>query len=379
MRNLSDTLIQTAVELTLIPGTGARTRNRIWKVLSDSADLSSIGGDTLKCLGVTGEAYHAIQSRVCKAAAMKIFDRACRLGCRFLVQGGAGYPTMLEEIYDAPLLLYVRGLLEQADAPGIAVVGSRRPTVYGLQTARDIAQDLGSRGLCIVSGLARGIDAAAHRGCMEGGGGTLAVLGCGIDVDYPREHRQLKETIFSTGLVLSEYPPGTPPVPRNFPVRNRIISGLSLGTVIVEANEKSGSLITARLAMEQNREVFAVPGKITSPASYGTNFLIKQGAKLIQSYRDVIDELPAVLQKKIYSSDKAEKERRLELDPVSEEEKRILLFLKLDEAIHFDQLYHNANVDIGDLSEKLINLELAGRIRRLPGDMYVRAERLPEE
>ncbi|MBN2319591.1 MAG: DNA-processing protein DprA [Acidobacteria bacterium] len=379
MQTASDTIIKNAVEWTLIPGIGIRVQNRIWKIIGDIADLFTMGEGALKSLCLPDEAYRAIQSRTFRAAAEEIFDWACSQDCRFLVRGTAGYPSLLEEIYDAPLVLYARGRLEQPDTPRIAVVGSRRPTVYGLQAAHDIAQDLGSRGIGIVSGLARGIDAAAHRGCMEGGGYTIAVLGCGIDVDYPPEHRQLKEQILRTGLVLSEYPPATQPVPHNFPVRNRIISGLSLGAVIVEASEKSGSLITARLAMEQNREVFAVPGNITSPVSYGPNFLIKQGAKLVQSYRDVIDEMPGVLQEKIYSREKAYSSRCLKLNLVSEEEKRLLLFLKLDEATHFDKLYHYGDMDIGDLSERLINLELEGWIRRLPGNMYIRAKRFPDE
>jgi DNA processing protein len=379
MRNPSDTIIKNAVELTLVPGIGIRTQHRIWKAVGNIADLFTMGEGSLKSLGIGSETSHAIRSRTYKAAAEEIFDWACGHDCRFLVRGTTGYPHLLEEIYDAPLVLYTRGLLEQPDAPRIAVVGSRRPTVYGLQAAHDIAQDLGSRGICIVSGLARGIDAAAHRGCMKGGGNTIAVLGCGIDVDYPPEHRQLKEQILHSGLVISEYPPATQPVPHNFPVRNRIISGLSLGVVVVEASEKSGSLITARLAMEQNREVFAIPGNITSRASYGPNFLIKQGAKLVQSYKDVIDEMPGTFQDKIESGCKAAGPHCRKLNLVSEEERRILLFLKLDEAIHFDKLYYYIGMDIGDLSERLINLELEGWIRRLPGNMYVRIERLPQE
>ncbi|MBN2243971.1 MAG: DNA-processing protein DprA [Acidobacteria bacterium] len=379
MCSLNDAIIKNAVEWTLIPGMGLRTQSRVWRAAGGTAELFTMGSDDLKALGVTHEARHAIRSRSCRAAAEEIFDWARRHDCRFLVRGTEGYPALLEEIYDPPLALYARGRLQILDSPAIAIVGSRRPTVYGLQAAHEIARDLGSRGICIVSGLARGIDAAAHRGSMEGGGPTIAVLGCGIDVEYPPEHRQLKEQISGKGLVISEYPPATQPVAHNFPVRNRIISGLSIGTVVVEASEKSGSLITARMAMEQNREVFALPGNITSRTSYGTNFLIKQGAKLVQSYRDVIDEMPGALRERINSVEIKASPRCMELKLVSEEEKRLLLCLKLDEATHFDSLYHCSEMGIGELSERLINLELEGWIRRLPGNTYVRVERFPEE
>lgn len=372
MRTRSDTAIINAIELTLIPGIGIHTQNRIWKTVGDITDLFAMGNKWIKSLEIKYDAYRAIQARSCRAAAEEIFEWCRRQKCRIIIPRTPEYPHLLEEIYDPPLVLYARGRLRHPDAPRIAVVGSRQPTVYGLQAAHGIAQDLGGRGICIVSGLARGIDAAAHRGCMQGGGNTIAVLGCGIDVDYPPEHHQLKKQILGTGLILSEYPPGTQPLPRNFPIRNRIISGLSLGAVIVEASEKSGSLITARLAMEQNREVFAVPGNITSQASYGPNFLIKQGAKLVQSYRDVIDELPGTLQKKIYSSDGTETNRSLKPSPINEKEKELLMFLKLDEATHFDKLYHKGGMNIADLSERLLNLELEGWIRRLPGNLYIR-------
>jgi DNA processing protein len=378
MRILSDTLIKKAVELTLIPGMGLRTRNRIHQTVQDISDLFVRERNSLKHLGLSDIACRAIQSRSCRAAAEEIFDWARRHDCRVLVRGTEGYPSLLEEIHDAPLVLYARGRLADLDSPRIAIVGSRRPTLYGLQAARGLAHDLGSRGVCIVSGLARGVDAAAHRGCMETEGTTIAVLGCGIDVDYPPEHRQLKEKIFRKGLVLSEFPPGTRPAAHNFPVRNRVISGLSLGVVVVEATEKSGSLITARLAMEQNRDVFALPGNITSPASYGPNFLIKQGAKLVQSYRDVIEEMPATLQLKIQSFDAPPEAVSLKLKLVSEGEKRLLSLLKLDEAIHFDKLYHEVGMEMAQLSERLLNLELEGWVRRLPGNMYVRAECRPD-
>ena len=295
----NDTRICAAIELTLIPGIGAVTQNRIWKILPDLSELFSMGEKSLGSLGLPGEVHPTIRSRSYRAIAAEIFDWGTREGCRFLVRGNPEYPPLLEEIFDPPLVLYARGQMEPLGHPCVAVVGTRRPTIYGLQMAQGIASDLGSRGITVVSGLARGIDAAAHRGCIEGGGRTIAVLGCGIDIVYPREHRQLTQQILEKGLLLSEFAPGTSPSPQNFPVRNRIISGLALGTLIIEASEYSGSLITARLAMEQNREVFALPGNLTSPQSFGPNFLIKQGAKLVQSWRDVVEELPPEIRQEI--------------------------------------------------------------------------------
>jgi DNA processing protein len=379
MKTLSDIIIKKAVELTLIPGIGIRTRNRIWEAVPDIADLFTRGEKFLKSLGIPNEVYPAFLSRAYQAAAEEIFEWAGRENCRFLIRGMQGYPALLQELWDAPLVLYARGSMNNLDVPCIAVVGSRRPTLYGLQMAEEIASDLGKRGICIVSGLARGIDAAAHRGCMKDGGNTIAVLGCGIDIVYPPEHRQLKEQIVESGLIVTEFPPGSSPSPHNFPIRNRVISGLSMGSLVVEANEKSGSLITARFALEQNREIFAIPGNLTSPTSYGPNYLIKQGAKLVQSWKDVIEEMPNVLREEIFACEETLKSSSPELKLISENEKKLLLRLKLDEATHFDKLYHYGDLNIAELSEKLLNLEIEGWIRRLPGNRYILAGRLPEE
>ncbi len=259
--------------------------------------------------------------------------------------------------------------------PGIAIVGTRRPTFYGLQMAQGLAFDLGKRDLVVVSGLARGIDAAAHRGCLEAGGRTVAILGCGVDVVYPREHRQLTGQIVESGLLLSEFPPGTSPAPQNFPVRNRIISGVSLGTVIVEASEYSGSLITARLAMEQNREVFAVPGNLTAPQSFGPNFLIKQGAKLVQIWRDVVEELPAEVRHRILAREDTRPRQEQELDLSTAEESNILEMLGYDHATQFDRILQRCGMSVPQLSELLLNLEMRGRIRQVPGNLFIRIAR----
>jgi DNA processing protein len=370
----SDISINSAVELTLIPGIGTLTQNRILKALSSISDIFSMDSGQLQKLGVSSEACPAIRSRRYRETAAEIFDWSVREGCRLLIRGNPDYPGLLEEIYDPPLIIYARGRMEAFEKPCISVVGTRKPTIYGLHIAQGIAADLSSRNISIVSGLARGIDGAAHRGCIESNGTTVAVLGCGIDIVYPREHRQLAQEIIDKGLILSEFPPGTPPVPQNFPLRNRIISGLALGTLIIEASENSGSLITARLALEQNREIFATPGNLTSPQSYGPNFLIKQGAKLIQTWRDVVEELPPEIRCKILMKDAVPPDYKSELELLSEEETGLMEFLKTDEAVQFDKIHYDSGISIPRLSDLLLDLELKGWVRRLPGNLYVRAK-----
>jgi DNA processing protein len=310
--------------------------------------------------------------------AEEIADWAAREGCLLVARGSPAYPALLDEIYDPPLVLYCRGRPDVLARPAVAIVGTRRPTYYGLQMAQGLAQDLGRRGVVVVSGLARGIDSAAHRGCLEAPGPTIAVLGCGIDVVYPREHHQLSRQIAGEGLLISEFPPGTSPAPQNFPVRNRIISGLALGTLIVEASEYSGSLITARLAMEQNREVLAIPGNLTSPQSFGPNYLIKQGAKLVQVWRDIVEELPAEVRHAILAKEDARPKRPPELDFLTAEESRILETLAYDHATHFDVVVGKTGASVPRLSELLLRLEMQGRIRQVPGNLFVRVAR-PEE
>jgi DNA processing protein len=372
MQSENESLIRDAIELALLPGVGGLTQNRIWKALPCISDLFSMEAPILESFGIPREAYPIIRARSYQAIAAEIYDWGIREGCRFLMRGNPGYPPLLEEIFDPPLILYARGHLEALEKPSIAIVGTRKPTIYGLQMAQGIATDLGSRGISVVSGLARGIDAAAHRGCLEANGITIAVLGCGIDVVYPREHRQLTQKILQNGLLLSEFPPGTSPAPQNFPIRNRIISGLALGTLIVEASEYSGSLITARLTMEQNREVFALPGNLTSPQSFGPNYLIKQGAKLVQTWRDIVEELPPDIRQEIFIKEDAKPPDKCELEMLSGEETRILDMLKVDEAIQFDKIYRSSGLEISNLSDLLLRLEMGGRIRQLPGNLYVR-------
>jgi DNA processing protein len=272
-----------------------------------------------------------------------------------------GYPALLREIIDPPLALHFRGDLTLLCRPCVAVVGSRKASPYGVNAAQILARTLAAAGAVIVSGLARGIDAAAHEAALESAGSTVAVLGTGIDVVYPRSNARLFRDIEKKGLVLSEFAPGTPPLPEHFPVRNRVISGLCSGTVIVEATGRSGSLITARMAAEQGREVFAVPGSIFGRGTEGTHRLIQYGAKLVHDANDVIEELPGLAKVAVSN-------------PEPEEPLRdVLAALSRDDATHIDALAARLARTTSVVSESLLQLELGGWIRALPGGRYVRS------
>jgi DNA processing protein len=298
---------------------------------------------------------------------------------RLITYGGESYPRLLQEIGDPPLVLYVRGDISVLSQHAVAVVGTRRPTAYGSSVAHRLACDLAQRQLVIVSGLARGIDSAAHRGALEAKGKTIAVLGSGLDVIYPRENTRLAEQVAESGALISEFPLGTAPTPENFPIRNRIISGLALGTVIVEAAEYSGSLITARLASEQNREVYAVPGNITSAQSFGPNLLIKQGAKLVDQWLDVIEELPAPIRMQLLPPTRASEiaaaapqaaspfEQGLEPD-----QKAVFEVLHADEALFVDSICGSVSLPQPRVLAALLTLEMSGLVKQLPGKNFIR-------
>ena len=297
-----------------------------------------------------------------------------------LILDDGSYPYLLREIADPPITLYVRGDWQACfDAPSIGVVGSRRCSTYGENASTFLARDLAERGICIVSGLARGIDSAAHRAAIDGKGKTIAVLGTGINQVYPKENAKLVEQILeSGGAIVSQFPLETPPIPENFPYRNRVISGLSLGVLIVEASERSGSLITARLAMEQNREVFAVPGNISSKNSFGTNYLIKSGAKLVQQWQDVVLELPSEISAAIMPPQIDEKtsikptQQKLIPADLTESERKIYMLLSPDEPLHIDILVEASALSVSEVSNALLGLDLRDLIRELHGKNYVR-------
>jgi DNA processing protein len=278
----------------------------------------------------------------------------------------AEYPDLLREIIDPPLALHFRGDVSLFARPGLAIVGSRRASPYAINAAGHLARTLAPLGFVIVSGLARGVDAAAHEAALEASGTTLAVLGTGIDVIYPRSNARLFRRIEQQGLIVTELPPGSPPKPEHFPIRNRLISGLTHGTVIVEATCRSGSLITARMAAEQGREVFAVPGSIFSSGSEGTHRLIQSGAKLLHDVNDVFDELPDHL-RPTQSTSPAETQPDAALREVFD-------VLSHDDALHVDVIASRLGRTSSAVAESLLQLELAGWIRALPGARFVRAK-----
>lgn len=288
------------------------------------------------------------------------------MGVDIIVLGEARYPLSLQHIPNPPYLLYVCGKVQLGQEPGLAVVGSRRATQYGRKTAREFSAQLAARGFTIVSGLARGIDSQAHQGALEVGGNTISVLGAGINIIYPRENYPLYREICERGLVVSEFPWDTPPLPNHFPMRNRIISGLSLGVVVVEAQHRSGALITADFALEQGREVFAIPGPISSPYSAGTNHLIKQGAKLVTSVEDILEEFPGY---GASATAAAPVQPSLSLHDAVEE--RVLNSMGY-ERCHRDELLRLSGLQPGDLSLALLKLELEGIVQSLPGNYYVK-------
>lgn len=285
--------------------------------------------------------------------------------------GDSCYPSLLA-VLTSPPPLHVRGQIIADDALAVAIVGSRRATEYGIETAGRLASELAARGVTVVSGLARGIDTAAHRGALEAGGRTIAVLGSGVDVIYPPENRSLAAEIERQGAIVSQFAPGTRPLPGHFPARNRILAALALGVVVVEAAERSGALITAGFAADLGREVFAVPGKITSETSRGPHRLIQEGAKLVQDWTDVVQELP-------------EHSRRAVLAPAARSgasdqpadrspEGRVLALLEPGEPRHLEALIEAAGQDAGRVSAALVALEIGGWTRQLPGQRWVRVE-----
>jgi DNA processing protein len=297
-------------------------------------------------------------------------EKLDRYGVKVLTHHDADYPSRLKEIYDYPPLLYVRGSLLPEDEWCLAVVGTRRATVYGRQVAEEIVTDLAQNRITIVSGLARGIDSVAHHSALAAGGRSIAVFACGLDIVYPGENANLALQIMRQGALISEYPLGTRPKADNFPRRNRIMSGLSLGVLVVEAGETSGAMITAHMAVEQNREVFAVPGSILSPASRGTNHLIQEGAKLVRDCADILEELNLTAV--------ARQLEMKEIIPASDTESLLLKQLSA-EPTHIDEVCRSSGLAASTVSSTLAMMELKGLVKQVGAMNYVLAREVREE
>jgi len=310
---------------------------------------------------VAGEIQKGPSEKVVK----RELSRLEKTGGKFVTLKDDDYPKRLKDIYDPPALLYLRGELRRKDELAVAVVGSRKTSAYGREVTERIGRDLARHGVTVVSGMARGIDSVAHQGALQGGGRTIAVLGCGVDVIYPSENRNLFHQIIEQGAVLSEFPMGSPPEAGHFPRRNRIISGLSIGVVIVQASAESGSLITAGYALEQGREIFAVPGNIGAEGSRGTNRLIKEGAKLVESSEDILEEVLPQWRREGEMAQKGE-------DPVLTltEAEKCLYGLLEETPLHIDALIRESQLDPGSVSSLLLNLELKGLISQWPGKCF---------
>ncbi|HUX47310.1 MAG TPA: DNA-processing protein DprA [Desulfosporosinus sp.] len=301
----------------------------------------------------------------------EVGESLSKQGIRMITPDEPDYPPLLAELADAPQLLYYRGQL-RGDSEVLAIVGSRQATAYGKAAARMLARDAAAKGIVIASGLARGIDTAAHQGALDSGGTTWAFLGCGLDRVYPLENQRLAEDILAKGALLSEFTPGTPPNAVNFPARNRLISGCSRGVLVVESAEKSGALITVDFALEQGREVFAVPGPIFSKVSRGAHHLLRQGAKIVEEIEDILNEVPAWSKHACHSSIKTELLREEKELPEGMELGSILQQLS-DVPLHIDQITIHSTLPVASISVALLELQLGGKVIQLPGQYYVLA------
>jgi DNA processing protein len=369
--------------LKMTPQLGPRRAVELLKKFGSPAAIFQQEARDLEGAGVSYAVARSLESGAAMEDAIEQQKLLAATGTQLLTWFDDAYPECLRQIYDPPFLLYTRGNFALLSEPSIAVVGTRRPSAYGLVAAERLSRDLAASGLCIVSGMARGIDTAAHKAALAAQGSTIAVLGCGADVVYPAENKKLAQEIIERGLIVSEYPLRSPGYPQNFPVRNRIVSGLSYGVLIVEGAQYSGSAITARLALDQGREVFAVPGNITAKQSFGPNLLIRSGAHLVQDASDVLSDLPLEARQ-----DLALRARQLSLPtapaaanacsahPMAQLRAITLAALSHDEPRDIDALLPKVqtqtHASTSELIAILFELELDGVIRQLPGKSYLR-------
>lgn len=346
-----------------VPGIGPARFYKLLDEFGNMADAWNASSQSLQVL-IGAKGFKSWQETRKQLEIDAELRQAEQKGFRIYCFSDPAYPGLLKKIPDPPPVLYCRGCFEHDDDVAVAVVGTRNPTPVGAFHSKKLASQLSAQGLTIISGMARGIDSEAHRGALESGGRTIAVLGSGLDVCYPKENRELMEKIAASGAVISEFPLGTPPLAKNFPARNRIISGLSLGVIVVEASEDSGSLITADFALEQGREVFAMPGNVDSEGSKGPHKLIRQGAKLIETYRDVLSELilPYLAEEEI---------KNTETHGLTPAEAEVYQNLTR-EPVHIDEITRATGLGTAQISSILIQLELEGLVKKFPGQLYLK-------
>ena len=365
--------------LSLTPGLGPTRSRKLVEHFGSAEAVFHLSLTELEAAGLQAASAQAIALGKSLEGAGEEMVRATTAGAQILTLDDPVYPERLREIYDPPTALYVRGDPAVLAEVGIAVVGTRHPTPYGLGMAERLSCDLAAHGLIIFSGLARGVDTAAHRGCLAAKGRTVAVFGTGVDIIYPRENQKIADQILATGgALVSEFAMGSFAAPQNFPIRNRVISGLATGVLVVEAGEYSGTRITSRCALEQNRDMFAVPGNVTNKLSWTPNTLIKQGAKLVATWEDVWEDLPTHVKVRLEpaaTGTTAGNDTASLFDSnLSPHETKVLASIKADESIQIDELIEKLEpaISSSEIFTALFELELAGKIRQLPGKNYVR-------
>jgi DNA processing protein len=379
--------------LALTPGMGPTRCRRAMQRLGSPERLFSASLTELEGLGMPAEAAQFCFDGRSRSAAQDEAKRTLEQSATFLTPEDEAYPARLLEIYDPPPVLWVRGNVSLLNRAGIAIVGTRHPSPYGSGMAEVLGRDLARRGVVVMSGMARGVDTSAHKGALDAGGPTVAVWGTGIDVIYPKENKRLAEQIVAQGsTIVSEFPLGTFPAPQNFPIRNRTLSGMSVGVLVVEAAEYSGTRITARCALEQGRDVYAVPGNVTNKNAWGPNTLIKQGAKLTATWEDIWEDLPSQIRTELEDALEAQARGQngrgesfaggsasLFSDPgptqaLSEHERLVIQELRQDESLQLDELIERLEPRMvsGEIFTALFELELAGRVKQMPGKNYVR-------
>jgi DNA processing protein len=367
--------------ISLTPGLGPTKARKLAEHFGSAEAVFRASLTELEATGIQIVSAQSLATGKSQELAREEIAQAAAAGVTLVSLDDPSYPPRLKEIYDPPLILRVRGNLNALTSPGIAMVGTRHPTPYGSGMAERLACDLAAQGLVIISGMARGVDTASHRGAITAKGKTVAVFGTGVDVIYPKENTRLSEQILALGgALISEFPLGTFAAPQNFPIRNQIISGMSAGVLVVEAAEYSGTRITARCALEQNRDVFAVPGNVTNKNSWGPNTLIKQGAKLVATWEDVWEDLPTEVRLALTppASPESSDASSASLFPnqgLPPHEKKILSLLKADESTHIDELVERLESEMSssEIFAALFELELAGKVRQMPGKNFVKS------